>query len=109
MLVHSYIYYELDKNIVPDSKWAEWAKELEQLQKDYSKESAEVEYADQFVDWDGSSGAFLEFPENIKSIAHHLLCMRKKGQKSKRSDFKISEKTSKTGAKKIKSNTRSLF
>lgn len=109
MLVHSYIYYELNQNIVSDHKWSRWAKELEQLQKDYPKESAEVEYADQFVDWDGSSGAFLEFSENIKSIAHHLLCMRENGRKSKRSDFKISEKISKTGAKKIKSNTRSLF
>ena len=38
MLVHSYIYYELDDNIVSDAQWAKWAKELEQLQKNYPKE-----------------------------------------------------------------------
>ena len=73
MLVHSYIYYELNDNIVADSKWAKWAKELQQLQHDYPKESAAVEYYGMFKDWDGSSGAFLKFGENTKTVARILL------------------------------------
>lgn len=33
MLVHSYIYYELDTNIIDDSTWSKWAVELRDLQK----------------------------------------------------------------------------
>ena len=73
MLVHSYIYYEKDTNIVSDAKWAEWAKELEQLQKDYPEEAKEVEFADQFIDWDGSSGAHLKYTDSIKAVAEILL------------------------------------
>ena len=58
MLVHSYIYYELNENIVSDAQWSKWAVELAELQKKYPKESAEVEYYEDFKDWDGSSGAF---------------------------------------------------
>lgn len=47
--------------------------ELVQLQSQYPQEAAIVEYADMFKDWDGSSGAFLQFPEDIKAIAHKLL------------------------------------
>ncbi len=73
MLVHSYIYYELNQNIVSDHQWAKWAKELEQLQKDYPKESSEVMYYEDFKNWDGSSGAFLNFGEDIKTVAKILL------------------------------------
>ena len=106
MLVHSYIYYELNQNIVSDHKWAEWAKELAQLQKDYPKESAEVEEYDQFKDWDGSSGAFLKFGENIKTVAHILLENQSKPVKIA-GLVSHSEKKSQKG--KLKSNTRSLF
>lgn len=73
MLVHSYIYYQLDQNIVSDSKWSQWAMELVQLQKEYPKEAVKVEFADMFKDWDGSSGAFLTYDDNIISIANKLL------------------------------------
>lgn len=73
MLVHSYIYYELNQNIVSDSKWAKWAKELEALQRKYPKKAKTVEYAEMFEDWDGSSGAFLKFGDDIKTLAHILL------------------------------------
>lgn len=78
ILVHSYIYYELNDNIVSDHKWASWAKELQTLQSLYPKESKETEYADEFKNFDGSSGAFLNFDENIKKIANHLLNIKNK-------------------------------
>lgn len=111
MLVHSYIYYELDDNIVSDAQWAKWAKELEQLQKDYPKESAEVEDYEQFKDWDGSSGAFLNFGENIKTVAKILLEQKNCSNQHKNPIFAQNmQKTSfKSQKSKVKSNTRSLF
>lgn len=106
MLVHSYIYYELNQNIVSDHQWSEWAKELAQLQKDYPKESAEVEEYDQFKDWDGSSGAFLKFGENIKTVAKILLENQSKPVKTA-GLVAHSEKKSQKG--KLKSETRRLF
>ena len=105
MLVHSYIYYELDDNIVSDAQWAKWAKELEQLQKNYPKESAEVEEYEQFKDWDGSSGAFLNFGENIKTVAKILLGIKSPSQ----TQIETEKKSQDIPKKKIKSNTRSLF
>lgn len=112
MLVHSYIYYELNDSIISDATWSKWAKELAQLQKDYPEESKRVEEYEQFKDWDGSSGAFLNFGENIKTVAKILLSLSE-GTKTvtKISNSTIlvphSEKKSQKG--KLKSQTRSLF
>lgn len=77
ILVHSYIYYELDQNIVSDFKWSTWAKELAELQQKYPNMSKKIPYAEQFTDWDGSSGAFLEYDDSIKNVAHRLLQLQK--------------------------------
>lgn len=61
ILVHSYIYYELNDNIVSDSKWSEWAMELVQLQKDNHLIAAKLPYAKEFLDFDGSSGYNLPY------------------------------------------------
>ena len=106
MLVHSYIYYELNDNIISDSQWSKWAKELAQLQKDYPKESAEVEEYENFKNWDGSTGAFLKFGENIKTVAHILLENQSKPVKTA-GLISHSEKKSQKG--KLKSETRRLF
>lgn len=108
MLVHSYIYYELDQNIVSDAQWSKWAKELQQLQKDYPEESKQVEYYEQFKDWDGSSGAFLNFGENIKTVAKILLEQKNCSKMSKSVHF-VSDSTKKSQKKQLKSSTRSLF
>ena len=108
MLVHSYIYYELNENIVSDHTWAKWAKELQELQEKYPKESAEVEEYDQFKNWDGSSGAFLKFGENIKTVAKILLEQRNCLKTSKLIQ-NVSDSTKKSQKGKVKSNTRSLF
>ena len=109
MLVHSYIYYELDQSIVSDSKWSKWAKELEQLQRDYPKESVEVEYYEDFKDWDGSSGAFLNFGENIKTVAKILLENQKSVLGMSKTIQNVQKSSLKSQKSKIKSNTRSLF
>ena len=72
MLVHSYLYYEMNVNIVSDAKWSQWAMELVQLQKEHPQEANQVEFADLFQDWDGSSGAFLRYDDSIVAIAERL-------------------------------------
>lgn len=56
ILVHSIIYYKLDDNLIPDSKWAEWALELENLQRDYPDIAAECFLAEAFEEFEHSSG-----------------------------------------------------
>ena len=75
MLVHSYIYYELDKNIVSDSQWSRWAVELAELQSSYKEIAETVIYSADFANWDGSSGAFLTYADkpNIIATAERLL------------------------------------
>jgi hypothetical protein len=75
MLVHSYIYYNMNENIVSDSKWSAWAVELAEMQHKYPDISKEVPYAKDFEGWDGSSGAFLEYEDkpNIILTANRLL------------------------------------
>ena len=46
--VHSIIYYRLDRNVISDAKWSQWALELEELQKQYPDLAAECPYADVF-------------------------------------------------------------
>ena len=79
LLAHSYIYYELDQNIVSDSKWIQWAKELVELQNKYPQEAKEVVYNDQFQAFDGSTGAFFMYDDFIIYRANYLLnmCMHK--------------------------------
>ena len=111
MLVHSYIYYELNDNIVSDVQWSKWAKELQELQEKYPKESSEVEDYEQFKDWDGSSGAFLNFSEAIKTVAKILLGIKSPSLKIANSKPLIlnSEKKLQKSKSNLKSDTRKLF
>lgn len=52
ILLHSCIYYELDKNIISDYQFDIWSKELVELMEAYLKE---------FKEFTGSSGAFLNY------------------------------------------------
>ena len=78
ILVHSYIYYELDDNIVSDSQWSSWAKELCIISKAYPDIAEKVIYADQFEDFDGSTGMDFTYDKWIENKAKLLLnCQRK--------------------------------
>lgn len=70
MLVHSYLYYELDDIIIDDHKWQEWADELVELHK---QKSVIGFYDEAFSDWTGASGAFLPFDTWVKEKAKKLL------------------------------------
>lgn len=53
MLVHSYIYYELNDNIISDNTWSKWAVELADLQNKYPEIAETVEWSEAFTNWDG--------------------------------------------------------
>jgi hypothetical protein len=73
MLVHSYLYYEMDENVVDDHKWQQWADELVELQ----KQKMDIGfYDDAFRDWTGASGAFLPFDKWVKERAEKLLQLK---------------------------------
>ena len=82
MLVHSYIYYEMNENLVSDSQWSSWAMELVDLQSKYPSIAEKVIFANDFANWDGSSGAFFEYVDkpNIVFTANRLLQNSRKKQ-----------------------------
>jgi hypothetical protein len=62
MLIHSCIYYELDKNIISDHEWQARADRLTRLQaraKDKLGHCNIGWYDREFADWDGSTGCHL--------------------------------------------------
>ena len=76
ILVHSYLYYELNQNLISDDQWSKWALELEDLQQRYPKIAANTEYAKEFSDFDHSTGQNLRktyMKSNIQIIAETLL------------------------------------
>ena len=82
ILVHSYIYYELDENIIDDSTWSKWALELEELLRKYPEESAASVYAKDFENFDHSTGAGLNyFKPEIIGVARMLLRYKKENVK----------------------------
>ena len=101
MLVHSYIYYRMDDNIVTDHQWSAWATELADLQNKYPDIEKQVPFRKGFEDWDGSSGAFLHLNEPwIKTKARKLLGL----PEEKKPEIKLPPKpkiTKKTKAKKL--------
>lgn len=83
MLVHSYIYYEMNENIISDSKWSQWAMELADLQSKYPHIAEKVVYANDFVEWDGSSGAFLTYDNKPNIVATATRLVQSKVSKPK--------------------------
>lgn len=59
MLIHSFIYYRLNDNLVSDNIWQKWANQLRKIQEKYPQWKKIGFYDDAFSDWNGDSGAFL--------------------------------------------------
>lgn len=72
LLVHSCIYYGLDKNLISDDKWQELADELTRLQTDNPNLVIEF-YDNEFKDWNGSTGFHLPRNEWILDKAQQLV------------------------------------
>ncbi|PET71265.1 hypothetical protein CN514_07660 [Bacillus sp. AFS001701] len=77
MLVHSYIYYHLNDNIISDYDFDKWAKELVEMTEKYPKEASEVVFHKEFEGFDGSTGVNLplDMPwihdKSIQLIKYH--------------------------------------
>ena len=84
VLVHSIIYYELDDCIISDHQWQDWADELAKLQQQYPDIAFDCPWAEEFEDFDGSSGFNLPLddPWGLRK-ARYLIALnaRMKGEK----------------------------
>jgi hypothetical protein len=71
ILVHSYIYYELDNNLIDDDTFTKWTYELVELQNKYPKIADKCCYAKEFKGYKGASG--LGLPYNDERIVNKAL------------------------------------
>ena len=102
ILVHSYIYYELNDNIISDNTWNRWAHELVELQKKYSEEAKSTQYYEEFKNFDGSTGMDLAYLNDfIVNRAKYLLAMKK----SLKSNGNVKKSPSKNVSKPSKQAT----
>lgn len=76
ILVHSYIYYELNTNVVDDSTWSTWGRELGILQDSFPDIAKKVPYDKMFKGFDGSTGMNLKYDTWVKNKAQQLLKYR---------------------------------
>jgi hypothetical protein len=78
ILVHSFLYYQLNENIIPDYQYDMWCKELAGLLVEYPDSASESTYYKEFLSFDGSSGYDLPFhyPE-VQSTGYKLLRIHK--------------------------------
>lgn len=78
ILVHSIIYYRMNENIISDAKWSEWAFELAELQRKYPEIAKNCFRAEEFKNFDGSSGFNLPLDDAwAVNKARQLLRMEK--------------------------------
>ena len=56
LLVHSIIYYCMNDNLITDDQWAKWAIEWEELQRDYPEIAKNCPRANEFENFDHSTG-----------------------------------------------------
>ena len=69
LMIHSYIYYKLGKNIIDDQKWDAGARELVKLQEQYPELAKKGRFAKVYEDFDGSPGYHLAGAIDKKGIA----------------------------------------
>lgn len=74
ILVHSFLYYQLNENIISDSDFDKWSKELYEAMKENPEIAKQTVYYKDFLEFDGSSGYDLPYanPE-IQSTGFKLL------------------------------------
>lgn len=74
ILVHSFLYYQLNTNLISDHTFDSWSKELASLMMAHKELAEQTVYYDGFKEFDGSSGYDLPYslPE-IQSVGYRLL------------------------------------
>ncbi|MDZ4632260.1 hypothetical protein ORN01_25220 [Bacillus cereus] len=84
ILVHSFLYYQLNENIISDSEFDRWSKELYEAMKENPEIAKQSVYYKDFLEFDGSSGYDLPYanPE-IQSTGFKLLKIHAERRKKK--------------------------
>jgi len=79
ILVHSFLYYRMDENIVSDHSYDLWSHELADSIQDHESEFKQTAYYKDFIGFTGSTGMDLPLgsPE-IERIALRLLAIHLK-------------------------------
>lgn len=81
IMLHSFLYYELDQTLIDDATFDKWAHELASLQTKCPEHSARVAYErEAFADFDGSTGFDLPYKQDnrLASLALGLISYRKR-------------------------------
>ena len=105
MLVHSYIYYKLDENIISDHAFNYWGHELANLQNKHPDIASRVCYAEAFKDWTGDTGAFLPLDDPwVINKAYQLL-----GRGVEDEHKKILKASGEHGGQKIRRTSATKF
>lgn len=65
ILVHSYLYEKCNVNIIDDSTWDKWAKELVSLIHKYPDVAKKSPYYNQLKDWTGDTASTFTFDDTI--------------------------------------------
>lgn len=74
LLVHAYLYYKLDKNVISDDKYDDFSFDLASLITKYPNEFKQSVYHKDFKSFDPSSGYYLNYDKSeIKRVAMRLL------------------------------------
>ena len=77
ILMHSYLYYELDKNVVSDHFFDQISKDLADCIVEFPEQFKASEHPNVFSNFDGSTGAGLDYNRwEITSMAHHLFNLK---------------------------------
>lgn len=74
MLIHSYIYYSLDSNLITDHQFDERAAELADLQQQLFMQVGW--YDDAFAGWTGATGYHLPADDWVINKAAYLMRLR---------------------------------
>ena len=77
ILIHSRLYYVLNTNIIDDSTFDCWGKELVELQNKHPEIASKICYAKEFKGWLGHSGAYLPLEDSwVVNKTAYLLNLR---------------------------------
>lgn len=72
ILIHSYIYYELNDNRISDHEFDRRCQILVRLQEMYPVEASYARWSDEFYNWKGESGYGLPY-KDVSSLAISLM------------------------------------
>ncbi|MDQ0976657.1 hypothetical protein QFZ31_006709 [Neobacillus niacini] len=74
ILVHSFLYYQLNESIISDHTFDQWSKELAKWIKENPDQFKMTVYYDGFKEFDGSSGYDLPYSiPDIQNTGYKLL------------------------------------